>query len=269
VKIHVGEQVTAGQVTITLDKSGASSQYFQAEANFKNAEKTLERMKSLYAEGAISAQTLDGTQTAYDVASANFQAARGSVDLASPVSGQVTAVNVNVGDLPVPGMVLATVAKIGRMKVIFNINESDLSNIAVGQSVEVYSEARPSALLEGRVIQTSKSADIRSRSFELKAIFQNSPDRWFKPGMYVKVRARLSPRANALVIPAGAVVSDGVTNRVFLIRSGRAYQKAVTLGVSDGERTEVLGGLALLDTVATTGVTNLKDSSFVNVVLTK
>jgi multidrug efflux pump subunit AcrA (membrane-fusion protein) len=119
------------------------------------------------------------------------------------------------------------------------------------------------------VIQTSKSADIRSRSFELKALFQNSPDRWFKPGMFVKVRARLSPHDNALVIPAGAIVSDGVTNRVFLIRNGKAFQKVVTLGVSDGERTEVLGGLALLDTVATTGATNLKDSSFVNIVLTK
>ena len=76
IHVRVGQAVRAGEVMISLDKSGASSQYYQAEANFKNAEKTLARMKSLYAEGAISLQTLDGVQTAFDVAEANFASAR-------------------------------------------------------------------------------------------------------------------------------------------------------------------------------------------------
>ena len=267
VKVHVGEAVAAGQVTVTLDKSGPSSQFFQAEANFRNAEKSLERMKSLFSEGAISAQTLDGTQTAYDVAKANFEAARSTVELTTPIAGIITAVNVNVGDLPAPGMVLATVARIGRMKVVFNINESDVTSISIGQKVQVYSEARSEATVDGQIIQTSKSADIRSRSFEVKALFQNSSDRWFKPGMFVKVRVRLSPHDKALVVPNAAILSDGVINRVFVVQAGRAYQRTVELGVSDGERTEVLRGLATFDSVATTGATNLKDSTFVNVVL--
>ena len=76
VKIRVGEAVRAGQLILSLDRSGPSSQYIQAEANFKNAERTLERMKSLYSEGAVSQQTVDGAQTAFDVAKANFDAAR-------------------------------------------------------------------------------------------------------------------------------------------------------------------------------------------------
>ena len=55
-KAVVGSRAAAGQVLVALDKSGASSQYFQAEANYRNAEKTLQRMKSLYEEGAIALQ---------------------------------------------------------------------------------------------------------------------------------------------------------------------------------------------------------------------
>ena len=266
VKTHVGEPVNAGQLIVSLDRSGASSQYFQAEANFKNAEKTLERMKSLLAEGAISQQSLDGAQTAYDVARANFSAARSSVDLTTPIAGVVTAVNVSEGDLAMPGSTLATIAKINRMKVIFNINETDVTNLAIGHKVLVYSETKPDAKVEGRIILLSKSADARSRSFEIKALFPNTPDRWFKPGMFCRVNVQVSPREQSPVVPNAAIMSDGMTDRVFVVEKGRAFQRVVQAGVSDGQSTSILRGLVRGDTVATVGINNLKDSSFVTVV---
>ncbi len=266
INVHVGQVISAQQIVLNLDKSGVSSQYYQAEANFKNNEKTLQRMKSLYDEGAVSLQTLDGAQTAFDVAKANFEAARSTVELATPISGIVTAVNVNVGDLAMPGAVLVTVARIGNMKMIFSINETDVTSIAVDQQVSVYSEARPDVKRQGRVVQLSKSADIGSRSFEVKALFPNTSDSWFKPGMFCKAAVQLSPKEKALVIPAMAIQSDGIIDQVYLVRGGLSYQKRVQLGISDGENTEVLQGLAPGDTVATVGLNNLKDSSYVKVV---
>lgn len=266
INARVGQGVPSGQVMISLDKSGASSQYYQAEANFKNAEKTLDRMKSLYGEGAISLQSLDAVQTAFDVSRANFEAARNTVELTTPIPGVVTAVNVNNGDLAVPGSVLATVAKISRMKVIFNVSENDVPNLALGQKVQVYSETKPDAIVNGQIAQLSKSADVRSRSFEVKAMFSNTSDRWFKPGMYCRVTVQLAPRPGALVIPNAAIQSDGVTNNVFIVHDGRAFKRVVQLGVTNGKDSEILQGLSELDTVATVGVTTVKDSGFVSVV---
>ena len=265
VKVHVGESVRSGQLIVTLDKSGASSRYYQAEAGFKNAQKTLERMKSLYDEGAISLESLDGTQTAYDLTKADFDAARNAVELTTPISGVVTAINVSKGDLAEPGSVLATIANINRMKVIFNIDETDAASLSVGRTVEVRSEMKPDVKMQGRVVQLSKSADVESRSFEVKAVFSNTSDKLFKPGMFCKVDVQLSPRANTLVVPNIAVQSDGVTDRVFVVRNGRSFQRPVQVGITDGENTEILGGLAEGDTVATIGVSNLRDSSFVSV----
>jgi membrane fusion protein, multidrug efflux system len=266
VKVRVGDAVEAGQLIVALDKSGPSSQYFQAEANFKNAEKTLERMKSLFTEGAISQQSLDGAQTAYDVARANFTSARSSVELTTPIAGVLTAVNVSEGDLASPGASLATIAKVGRMKVIFNINETDVPNLSVGQSVVVYSDTRPETKMDGRIILLSKSADSRSRSFEIKALFPNTPDRWFKPGMYCKATLAISSREKMPSVPNAALLSDGTTNRVFVILNGYSFEREVRVGVSDGVSTAILQGLRVGDTVATVGVNNLKDSTRVTVV---
>ncbi len=265
VNVQIGASVRAGQILITLDKSGVSSQYYQAEANFKNAEKTLERMKSLYSEGAVALSSLDGAQTAYDVAKANFDAARSVVELTSPIAGAVTAVNVSVGDLATPGAILMTIAKINRMKVIFNINEADVASVTPGQKVRVFSEANPGATTEGRIIQLSKSADVRSRSFEIKALFPNTADRWYKPGLFCKVTLQIAPREKALIIPTAAIRSDGVTNTVFVVRDGRAFQRTVQPGVAGDENTEILSGLSEHDTVATVGMNNLRDSCFVTV----
>jgi len=261
-----GASVQAGHTVISLDRSGTSSQYFQSEANFKNSQKTYERMTSLFAEGAISQEQLDGTQTAFAVAKANFDAAKSALDLSSPISGIVTAVNVSKGDLSTPGAVLMTVAKIGNMKVIFSSNETDLTALAVGQKVSVYSDARPEVTAAGRIVQISKSADVGSRSFEVKALFPNTRDNWFKPGMFCKVAASSATGAASLVIPSQSVQTDGTTSRVYVLKSGRAVQRAVRLGVTDGTRTEVLDGVAAGDTVATVGVNNVKDGSAVNVV---
>jgi RND family efflux transporter MFP subunit len=265
IKVQVGDRVSAGQVCIALDKSGSSSQYFQAEANFSNASKTLDRMKSLFAEGAISQQALDGTQTAYDIAKANFDGARNTVELSSPISGLVTATNVTVGDLANPGVVLATVAKNDRMKVIFNLNETDVADLSVGQKVQIFADSRPGEVAEGTVSQFFKSADTRSRSFEVRAMFPNTRDHWFRPGMYVKVKYDRSPRQNVLTVPNAALQSQGETRQVFTIRSGRAVLVEVKPGLANNERTEIVSGLAERDTVVVVGANDLQDNAFVSI----
>jgi membrane fusion protein, multidrug efflux system len=263
INVHVGDAALTGQALVLLDKTGPSSQYYQAEANYRNAETNLGRIRSLYEEGAVSQQSLDGAQTAYDIAKANFDAARNSVELTTPISGVVTAVNVNVGDLTTPGAVLVTVANVSQMKVIFNVGEFDIPNFSLGQRTRIYSEFRRDLIMEGQISQLAKSADVRSRSFEIKALFSNSPDRWFKPGMFCKAEVDLSSRKGSLVIPNAAIMNDGTQYRVFLIKNGRAYRRNVQPGISDGTLIEILDGLQKGDIVATVGLNNLRDSSLI------
>ncbi len=265
IKVKVGDNVKAGQLLITLDKSGASSQYYQAQAGYLNAEREMKRMEALFNEGAISQQMYDGTKTAYEIAKANFEAARNTVELTSPITGIVTAINPNVGDLANPGMALITVASINKMKALFDVGESDIHNMAIGQNVGIYSELKPELIQKGKISQISKSADIQSRSFEVRAVFQNTADRWFKPGMFCRVDVELKNKRNVLTVPVEAVVAGLNNTSVYVIKNGRAYLQKVTTGINDGKKTEITEGLKEGETVVTLGVSNLKDGGLVHI----
>jgi len=266
VNSKVGASVKKGDVLVVLDKGGPSSQYIQSEANFLNAEKNLTRMKALLKDGAISQQALDGTQTAYDIAKANYEAAKQSIELVAPISGVVTAFKARVGELSNPGIGLVTIAKLDEMMVIFNLNEDDLGDLSIGQEVSVFSDSRPDQTIKGKVSEFNKSADIQSRTFEVRALFRNTNEHWFKPGMFVKVKSSGKTQSQALVVPNQAIISDGTNNRVYLVHNGMAFLKTVTLGNSDGLKTAIREGLKEADSIVSVGWNNLRDSSKVTVV---
>ncbi len=263
VKVKVDNYVKAGTVLFELDKGGASSQFYQTQAVFLNAEKDLQRMKNLFNEGAVSKQALDQVQTGYDVAKANFEAAKSTVEITSPLSGFVTAINVNIGDIANPAIVLATVSNIRKMKAKFNIGESDVQNLYVGQPVEIYSELNPGLLMPGKITQISKSADIQSRTFEVKAVFSNTKDSWFKPGMFCRTNVNLKTKNASLTVPAAAVMNNNNMKGVFVVINNKAAFKEIKEGMSDGKFVEILSGVNENDMVVTLGMNKLKEGTVV------
>ena len=263
INVKVGDYVKSGDVLFELDKGGASSQYYQAQAAFMNAQKNFERMENLLKEGAVSQQAYDGTQTQFEVAKANFEAAKSTVELTSPISGVVTAINVNLGDLANPQIPMGTVANITRMKAKFNVGEIDVPSFYVGQQVKILSELRPEITREGKIIQLSKSANIQSRTFEMQAMFLNTSDNWFKPGMFCRVTVNMKTKKDAIIIPLMAVVKSNNGESVFVINDGKSYLKKITTGLSDGKNIEILTGLNTGDKIVTLGMNNLKDGTVV------
>ncbi|NUN10279.1 MAG: efflux RND transporter periplasmic adaptor subunit [Ignavibacteriaceae bacterium] len=263
INARVGSPVQKGQMLIELNKSGAGSQYYQAQAAFLNAQKDLERMKSLFAEGAISQQMLDGVQTQFNIYKANFDAAKDAIELTAPISGIVTAITVNPGDLASPGMPLITIANISRMKAVVSIGEKDMADLYAGQTVKVYSELRPDFQVTGKISEISKSANVQSRSFEMKALFANSGDRWFKPGMFCNVESEKRSSAKSLVLPSTAVVLKGSETGTYVVNNGKASYRKIITGVTDGRFTEVVSGVSKGDKVVTTGAGSVYDGATV------
>ena len=263
IKVKVGDYVKDGSVLIELDKGGASSQFYQAQAAYLNAQKNFERMQNLLKEGAVSQQAFDGAQTQYEVAKANFDAARSTVEITSPISGMVTAINVNIGDLANPQIPMATVANIGKMKAKFNVGESDVPSLYVGQSTQIFSEMNSDVIQTGKIFQLSKSANIQSRTFEMQAIFFNTNDKWFKPGMFCRVNVNLKTKKDALIIPLAAIVKSSASDGIYLIKDDKVFYKNITTGITDGKFIEVTSGLKAGDKIVILGMNNLKDGTVV------
>lgn len=265
IKVRVGDYVEKGRLVVELDKVGAAS-YYQAEAGYLNSKKDLERMQALYSEGAISQQMVDGTQTAFNIAKANYDASKSLVELTAPISGVVTEINGEAGDLAMPGGRIVTIAKINRLKAVFNVGEQDIMSLIVNQPIEVFSELKPDLVMKGKVIQISKSADVESRTFEINGLIPNSNDKWFKPGMFCRVRIILKNQKGSLAVPSNSIITTGNDRGVYIVDNGKAYFRKVTLGIKDDTYTEILNGAKENEKVVTVGMNNLKDGIPINIV---
>lgn len=259
IPVKVGDYVKAGQVIVKLDKGGLTSQYYQAQSNLQNVQKNLERTKSLFESGAIARQALDQTQTAYDIAKANFNAARNAVEITTPISGVVTSVKLNIGDFTAPGTPIVTVATIGQLKLIMSVGEADMPYVANGKNVKIYSELNTDITAAGKITEIAKSADLSTRTFQVKATFPNAKNTWFKPGMFAKAELDLTTPKTVPVIPRESVIYAESGPQVFVISQGKAYSRNVKLGLQNDKFIEVVDGLKPDEVVARVGMNNLKD----------
>ncbi len=266
INVRVNNYVKKGDVLIKLERSGATSNYLQSQANYENAKKNYERMKALYADGAISQQQLDQSETAYEVAKANFDASKSTVDLESPIDGMVTDLNVNIGDWVTPGMDLATVANIQKMILKFYVTEGEVAKIDLNDPVKIYSEFNRDRAVTGKITEISRSASSEARSFQVKAQFNNTRDLWYKPGMFVNVDISLASQKNVLVVPTEAVIFESNKNVVYKIVDNRAIPVNVKVGLTNENITEITRGLKEQDTVVTAGMNNLSDSTRVSII---
>jgi membrane fusion protein, multidrug efflux system len=265
IPVKVGSNVKVGDVLVRLNKSGATSQYYQAQSNLKNFERNLTRMKNLYENGAVSKQNLDDVQTGYDVAKANFDAAKAAVEITAPINGVVTDIKLNPGDFASPGMTIITVAKVSALIIKLSLGEADIPYVFLGQQAKIYSELNPSIIASGKVSEIAKSADLSTRTFEIKVTFQNTKDQWFKPNMFGKAEINLTSSKNSLVIPREAVIYSEQGPKVFVVKDGKAFSKDVKLGFQNENSIEVLNGLSVGDQIVKMGMNNLKDGVQVSV----
>jgi RND family efflux transporter MFP subunit len=282
VSFEEGQQVKAGDVLVRIEGGDLSAKRQQAasalrevEAVRANAEAQVRRIRNLFEEHAVSKQSLDETETAYERAKANVVAAEGAlmeVDanlgytaVASPLDGIVVQKFVEPGDMAAPGAPLFTVEQQNPMKVTVQISERDLPYIQVSQPVVVRVEAtRHSKDLHGRVEAVIPSGDPRSRTFEVRVVLENK-DSTLQSGMFARVQFQKDSRPG-LLIPATAVVQHGQLQGVYVLDGDHVHLRWVRLGKVFGDRVEVISGLSAGDEIITVGLSGLLDGQKVEVV---
>ena len=166
-------EVTKGQLIAEIEKTLLESDLRSAEANVESARLTYEynltnynRDKALHDKQLISdyefqtsKKELEVSKTAYDKAKADKVRAAKNLNYAeiySPIDGIVISREVEVGQTVVSNMNVAnlyTIADLDNMQVIGNVDEADIGQVKVGQSVRFTVDAYPDESFEGKVTQ--------------------------------------------------------------------------------------------------------------------
>jgi RND family efflux transporter MFP subunit len=256
VPVRVGQSVKAGDLLVMLDPGGVQSQYNQAKAVFQHAEKQLKKMRNLYDAGAISETQLDGVETEYEVAKANFSAARRSIEIEAPFDGVVTDIFVRAGDEISPGLPLIDVADVKSLRLILEASPAQAALLKSGQSVRVVSPIDSSIVMRGNVYSVADAASRSTRSFEVECRFE-SPPRGFSPGMYVTAEIEAGIIPAALSVPSEALLYRSGRTMLYIIEADTAALLTVKeLGSANGS-TAVEGAIDSGQRVVVIGHKNL------------
>lgn len=257
------------------------------------AEKNLHRFERLIETGDVSRSAYDQQRAQRDqlqqqyeaqltLAQQNFaavQTARSAVDAAktqitqarkaiadavvmAPMSGYVSDRPTAVGEYVTTSSKVATIVRTNPLRMKIDIPEQAISEVRVGQSVSLNVSAYPDRTFNGRVARVSPSVTATSRTLTVEAEVENG-DNTLKPGQFATVRILLPQSQPAVLIPARAVRTESGSSRIFVIKDGRAQQRLVQLGQTEGDLIEVKTGVAADEPVATSNIEQLSDGMVV------
>ena len=282
-KIYVdyNSEVKEGQLIAELDRSVLQQELSSAQANLASAQTDMDYQKSLldryaglYEKGLISAQDYETykynwerSKSSYNQAYSNYQKSKKNIGYSwiySPVDGIVLTREVDEGQTVAAGFNTPTLFTIANdltaMRVIVNVDEADIGQVAEGQRATFEVDAFPGENFEGSVTQVRLNAKTTSNVVTYEVVIDApNPDLKLKPGLTANVTIYTLNYENVLAVPVRALrfSVEGYKGEVpspsvwMLDESGKPQPKAVRTGVSDGVYTEILEGLREGDKVIT------------------
>lgn len=232
----VGETVKAGQVIARLSSSAFSLQKTELESALAAA-KTAN-------DTALIADLTEQLDTANkSLARAELTIAR--TDVKSPVAGEITARNAQLGAMPNGPMF--TIMRDGLLELRADVSESDLIKLQVGQTAEL-TIAGASSPLMGTVRLVEPTIDPATRLGRVRISFADSGA--VRAGMFVEAAILVAER-ETLAVPVTAVGAYNGKSTVMAIEKNIAGRKEVQTGIRMGGWIEIISGLSAGETVVT------------------
>ena len=175
-----------------------------------------------------------------------------SVAVKAPITGDIDARNVNLGQAVEPNTVIFHISNREQLLVIAQVFEEDLGKIKVGQEVNIHALSYPEQIFPGKITLIEPNLDPLTRTVNVQISLANK-ERLLKPGMFIRANVVLRFNKTALTIPNNALIEADNMNIVF-VKSGFTYERTVvSIGASDGSYTEIKEGLVPGDEVVTQG----------------
>lgn len=253
-----------------------------AEKNFRRAERLVEsgdvsrsffdeqrarrdQLREQYEVAVAQArQNFAGVEVARtNVANAEAQLALARKNLSyanipAPIDGYVTERTADLGEYVSPQQKVVTIVRTNPLRIRIDIPEQAIQEVRVGQSVSITTSAWPDRNFSGRVARIAPNVSATSRTLTVEAEIENSSGA-LKPGQFATVRILQERAEPAVLIPARAVVTEAGVSRVFVIKDGRAEQRVVQTGQTEGDLIEIKSGVNAEEQVATSNLEQLSD----------
>ena len=267
VSSEVGQKKAAGQPLLKVDDEVAASALRKARVNRELARRDFERFSSLLKEGAVAVSSSEAMRLKLEDAEADLVAARRRAEdtaIKAPFAGVVTARLVEVGDLVQPGMKVANMVDLSKLKIVSSIPEKQVASIIEGMPVQVTTDVWPGKVFRAKV-QSVSAKSSRDHTYRVESVMDNPKETPLRAGMFARTAFVGSSSRQALLIPRRVLTGSIANPEVFVVTGGRARLKKIVAGGEYGSSIEVLQGLAAGERVVVSGQSDLDDGAAVTV----
>ena len=266
-----GREVRKGETLCIVKGSGTADEnlatkYARAEADYNFARNEYERKKALASDRIVSESELRQAEAAFEIAKAVFENLKGNFDASgqsakSPIEGFVTSVMVSNGQFVRAGDPIATVSRSRSLLVVAEIQprySACLKDIC-GATFKDMDSGRIWTLdeLGGKVVSYGKS--VSSDSPLIPVTFSVPNKGGFIPGSFLQTRIITRSETPAITLPTTSLIEEQGNYFVYRQLTPEYFEKTpVTIGASDGLRTEIRSGLSAGERVVSKGAMFVK-----------
>ena len=288
-----GDLVKKGQLLSVLEDDAIKLRIDEAKAGLRSAkaavkqaearrgvlEKDKARLEYLLSEKAVAKQKVDhiiaeyqAAEQAKTLADEHVIAAEAKIAqldiihkdhrIYAPISGYISKRFQDPGTLSASRPLFCVTGE-EKVKIIAAVTEVIFPKITKEMKVDIKVAAWPEEVFQGKISIISPSINPTTRTGDVEIHLENS-DRKLRPGMYAELILYLGEK-NALVVPGDALVKfPGTGSRfVYTVEHGRAVQKNIKVGTSQGLFTEIIEGLSEGEKVIVQGQNRINDGTIV------
>jgi membrane fusion protein (multidrug efflux system) len=263
-----GDVVSEGQVLARLDDELVKSQLELARAAYSKAEKDLEKYERLLKVDGVTPQQLEDVRLAFTKAQTDLVTAKRMVEntvLKAPIGGTITKRYIEKGSLVMPGLMVADIVDVNRLKFIANVSEDEVVKLSKGMAALITVPIYPSSEYRGVIRTIGVKAD-EARRFPVEIELANDRAKPLRAGMYGTVTFEFSKEREAILASRKSITGSIKDPHVFVVENGKAILRPVVTGTVTDNEVEILSGLNPGDMVIVSGQVNLENGSPVTMI---
>lgn len=276
-----GEPVRAGDLLVRLDDTAIRDSLASADEAvrassqaFEQAERQVQRLKTLQAQGMTSMQALEDAEVRRNNAQSDLVAARSRsvtarqqlrrTEVRAPFAGVVSERKVSAGDTVQVGKELLKVIDPVSMRFEGLVSADRMHELKPGQTVSFRVNGYPQVTFAGTVRRIDSTANAITRQVEVIVDFVDRASAPRVAGLFAEGRIDAGS-APVLTVPEGALQRAGEAAHVWRVEGGAVRKVVVKLGERDPRTGDypVLAGLAAGDRILRSPGSTLVDGQAV------
>ena len=265
INFESGDTVAQGNVLVRLNAEIDEAALRTRRAEAQLAGQEFQRIADLLPKRAVS-------QSQYDEAKANFDAARARVNEAeaqlskkvirAPFDGTLGIRMVDQGEYIATGTPIVEINMLDPIYVDYTLSEKNLPNVKPGYAVIATVAAVPERDFEGTVSAINTSVNPETRTVRIRATLGN-PENLLRPGMFATILTRQPEDNEVDTVPRTAISYNTYGDFVFVVEENDGgdlvvNRRTVTTGETRNTRVAVLSGLEAGETVVSKGLLRLR-----------